>query len=83
MRIVGNQGAYTTAQLIPLLHRRLGIRATREQVRQWVARGIIEPLRDHDGNPFTEKGQSVFTWPLVARRLTDHGIGDKRVKAAR
>lgn len=83
LRIVGTEGPFTTAQLIPLLHRRLGIRATSEQIRQWVARDIIKPLRGSDGEVVQVAGSNVFGWGHVARQLTERGIGDKRVKAAR
>lgn len=83
LRIVGTEGPYTIPQLIPLLHRRLGIRATSEQIRQWTSREIITPLRDHEGKPVTVDGRQVFGWAHVARALTERGIGDRRATAAR
>lgn len=41
LRIVGHHDLVTAAQLIPLLHQRMGITATPTQVRQWVTRGVI------------------------------------------
>lgn len=79
LRMVGTEGPYTAAQLIPVLHRRLGIRATPELIRQWVRRDIIRPLRNADGTPrTTSSGASLFPWVATAQALTDRGIGERR-----
>jgi hypothetical protein len=41
IRIVGNEPLVTADQLVPILHKRLGINPTRATIRQWVARGVI------------------------------------------
>lgn len=78
LRLVGTEGPYTVAQLIPVLHRRLGIRATPEQVRQWDARGIIRPLRNGDGTKrTTAKGAVLYPWVATAKALSEHGVGQR------
>ena len=84
LRMVGTEGPYTVAQLIPVMHRRLGIRATPEQVRQWDARGIIKPLRNGDGTKKTNKqGAVLYPWVATAKSLSDAGIGERRHTAGR
>lgn len=83
IRLVGTEGPYTVTQLIPVLHRRLGIRATPEQVRQWDARGIIKPLRDSDGNKRTAaKGAVLYPWVATAKALTEAGIGERHARVS-
>ena len=41
IRVVGNEPLVTAEQLVPILHKRMGIVASRARIRAWKARGVI------------------------------------------
>lgn len=77
LRIVGSEGPFTANQLIPLLHRRLGLRVTNDQLRQWVSRGIIGGAIDEHGQRIYHQGAALYRWADVARDLHQAGITER------
>lgn len=60
IRIVGNEPLVTTSQLVPILHRRLGVVASRFTISRWIDRGIIHASgRDDHGRPLFDR-KAVF-----------------------
>lgn len=71
VRIVGSHQPVTAEQLIPVLKKQLGIVVTRQTIRVWVHRKIIEPLRDEHGLSRTDDSDRVlFDRYAVFRALT-------------
>ena len=72
LRMVGTQGPYTASQLVPLLHKRIGRVVSESAIRQWVRRGIIEPLKDGFVIQTDDAGANLFDLEDVLRRLLRH-----------
>lgn len=82
LRMVGSEGPYTAAQLVPILHRRMGIRATTDLIRQWDRREVIRPLRNGDGTKRTNAhGAVLYPWVATAKALADKGMGEKHAQS--
>ena len=71
IRIVGNQPLVTAEQLVPILHKRMGIVATRAGIRQWVARGVIPTAGTDDRGRTMFERKAVFAALLRRETLRD------------
>lgn len=67
LRIVGHHGPVTAEQLVPILHKRMGIVVQRATIRQWVRRGIIAPSGETD-----DQGRALFDRFAVFHALDLH-----------
>jgi hypothetical protein len=65
IRVVGNEPLVTAEQLVPILHKRMGIVVTRAAIRQWVRRGVIEQAETD------EAGRALFNRKDVFKKLID------------
>ena len=71
VRIVGSHQLVTAEQLTPILHKKLGIVASRDKIRQWVHRGVITPAKDDDGRVVTDsQGRTLYDRFTVFAQLT-------------
>lgn len=70
LRIVGTEGPYTASQLVAVLHRRLGIVVSESGIRQWVRRGVIEPIKDGFVIRTTPDGAYLYDIGDVMTRIT-------------
>lgn len=60
IRVVGNEPLVTAEQLIPILHKRMGIVATRARIRAWKARGVISAAEEDESGRTRYDRKTVF-----------------------
>lgn len=65
LRIVGNEPTVTAEQLVPILHKRMGIVTSPSTIRTWVDRGVIPQASDPD-----DPGRAKFDRKAVFAALT-------------
>lgn len=72
LRIVGDQPLVTAEQLVPILHRRLGVVIKPATVRQWKRRGeIVAAAVDHRGRDLFDRQHAMV---VVTRREARGGV---------
>ena len=70
LKMVGSEGPFTAVQLLPHLHRRMGIVVKPSAIRVWVKRGVIRPPVCR-----TESGENLYDLRTV---LTDLAYRQER-----
>ena len=69
LRMVGTEGPFTASQLVVVLHRRMGIVVKESAIRQWVKRGVIEPVKEGFAIATTDDGAYLYDPHDVMTRL--------------